>query len=217
MSRRRARVITKAELRRRSPFRRANKIVLIVCEGTKTEPEYFGDFRRHERVMGVTLKCVGMGEDPLRVVLEAEKLRGNRLAQARRGADIAFDEVWAVFDVDHHDPERLREAMREATQLEISTAISNPCFELWFVLHFHDLFAYVTRQDLVNRLRAVWPEYDKVLPYRLLHGRCGNACARAMGLDRAREGDNPSTGIWKLVRSLMGEGVGLGPGGRARA
>jgi hypothetical protein len=48
-------------LRRRTPFRRVLPRILIVCEGTKTEPGYFEDLRQlHRRVVELELSPGGV-------------------------------------------------------------------------------------------------------------------------------------------------------------
>ena len=70
-------------------------------------------------------------------------------SQPRRRADRDFDEIWCVFDTDAH--ENLPHAIEEARQSGIAVAVSNPCFELWLVLHVREQTAYIDRHD-VQRL-----------------------------------------------------------------
>jgi hypothetical protein len=50
------------------------------------------------------------------------------------------DEYWAVFDVDHHREEELTTAAALAERHGYQLAGSNPCFELWLLLHLTDDF-----------------------------------------------------------------------------
>jgi len=69
--------------------------VLIVCEGAKTEPNYFNEIRVLERLSSAHVKIIpsALGTDPLSVVNssieEFEKIH-------------AFDKVFVVFDRDDH-------------------------------------------------------------------------------------------------------------------
>ncbi|MNC80456.1 hypothetical protein D3C75_1332440 [compost metagenome] len=48
---------------------------LIVCEGKKTEPEYFNDLRNYERLASITVKVCGeCGSAPISVVEHALQL-----------------------------------------------------------------------------------------------------------------------------------------------
>ena len=60
-------------------------------------------------------------------------VRSNRPTK-RRAAD--YDEIWCVFDIDEHP--NVPQAVEEARQVGVEVAVSNPCFELWLVLHIRD-------------------------------------------------------------------------------
>jgi len=56
-------------LRRRQAMKKAPyDIVLIVCEGEKTEPNYFNELKKAFRLSNTNIKIVGRGADPLSVV-----------------------------------------------------------------------------------------------------------------------------------------------------
>ncbi len=82
---------------------------------------------------------------PLTLVQRArDHQRTNKRSGRRNGDD--FDEIWCVFVVDDHP--QLTQALTEARQSDIGIAISNPCFELWLVLHAHDQTAHVHRHEI---------------------------------------------------------------------
>ena len=64
----------------------------------------------------------------------------DRLKEHQDALDIrlAQDECWAVFDVDHHLAKELSGAAQIATSRGYRLAGSNPCFELWLLLHLTD-------------------------------------------------------------------------------
>jgi hypothetical protein len=114
----------------------AQEIVLIVCEGGKTEPEYFKMLcdQLHltaREIHKVTI--VGIGGAPLTVVNEAIKRRDMRLEQSRKKLALKYDHVWAVFDRNGHA--NVKEARNKAKDNHIGVAFSIPCFEFWFILH----------------------------------------------------------------------------------
>jgi len=55
---------------------------------------------------------------------------------------IDYDELWLVLDVDRWGEEKLAEICRLALQKYYQLAISNPCFELWLLLHHRSLDEY---------------------------------------------------------------------------
>ena len=100
---------------------------LIVCEGEKTEPNYFMHF--HQKVKNfVYVKCEGGGINTIQVVEKAINLRDN--------SELKYDKVWAVFDKDDFPSECFNAAIQKAKSNGIDCAWSNEAFELWYLLHF---------------------------------------------------------------------------------
>ena len=125
--------------RRPRPARRA---VLIVCEGRNTEPCYFRKLVATLRLSAtVAVEIYGAPgcTDPRGLVEFAMTKKREREHDARDDLTKAeFEDVWVVFDVEH--PENGRQAsIPSAVQLarshELSIAISNPSFEVWYILH----------------------------------------------------------------------------------
>ena len=109
----------------------------IFTEGAKTEVQYFGHwYQLYRESLLVVL-------DPFHGVPRSlvEKAATRRRLDRRQG-QIA-DEYWCVFDIDEH--RRVPEAIDMAQANEIRLAISNPCIELWFILHFRDQNAHIER------------------------------------------------------------------------
>jgi hypothetical protein len=57
-------------------------------------------------------------------------------ARRERNDLLAFEAVWCVCDVDQHAT--LAAAREMAAKEAVGMAVSNPCFELWCLLHFDD-------------------------------------------------------------------------------
>lgn len=114
--------------------------ILIVCEGSKTEPNYFRRFP----VTSLSVEVVGSGSETESVVSHAESLV--RRSQNR------YDQVWCVFDRDSFPPERFNRALERAVRRGFHVAWSNECFEIWYILHFCYLDAAVSRDTYNERL-----------------------------------------------------------------
>ena len=76
------------------------------------------------------------------------------------------DSVWCVFDVDNHSNTTLEKAVRYAENVKVNTVISNPCFELWYLLHY----IYTTRyfkdcDDVIRILNSYLSGYSKEKDY----------------------------------------------------
>lgn len=195
-------------LRRRGPRRLPKKRFLIVCEGKVTEPSYFDDLRIHLRSV-IDLKLEPAGQ-PKTIVERALVLRREAQSLARRSQDLnnRYDEVWCVFDVDEHP--RLAEAKQQALANGLDVAISNPCFELWALLHFQDQNAHIERERVQSLCRQYMAGYEKRLPFSVLAPRIEEAVDRALKLaawhqTRGTNGENPSTGVHILVERIKAE------------
>jgi hypothetical protein len=181
---------------------------LIVCEGEITEPCYFKELRH---LFKSPLELVVLpGGTPKTLVERAvqEKNSAEQDARRRKDENLKYDETWCVFDIDEHP--FLAEAQQQARDNNISTAISNPCFELWVVLHFQEQRAYIDRQAAQHLCRTHMPRYEKRLPCVELLSRYEDALRRAIELEqwhrsRGTAGTNPSTGVHKLTEKIKAQ------------
>ncbi len=194
-------------MKRRHPTREPKQRILVVCEGEKTEPCYLKDFQHHERNPLVHIEVADAHGVPLTVVEKAIELRRNAEAEAKAQHDVnlQFDSVWGIFDVDDHP--RVQEAKQMAKAAGIELAISNPCFELWALLHFQDQHAHVERDKVASVLKAHIPGYGKVLDFELMKDRYQEALRRARELDAeairySEPGRNPTTGMPRLTEMI---------------
>jgi hypothetical protein len=159
------------------PARAPKKVVLIVCEGEKTEQDYFQPFREKYRaeleIKTVAGKDKGhkIGTNPLNIVEFAKKehLAGEKAKKRanKKSADllddiVIYDSIWCVFDKDDHEQEVI-DAHREAEKHKIKIAFSNPAFEVWLLYHFQLQTAPLTKDELWKALKKYLPNYDKSL------------------------------------------------------
>lgn len=169
-------------LQRRGPSRQPKVRILVVCEGKKTEPLYLSRFQHHVRNPRVHVEPLGPAGVPLTVVQTAIERRKQAEDEAKRQRDeyLLWDQVWAVFDMDDHP--NVADARQLAMANDIRLAVSNPCFELWALLHFADQHAHIERGKLRAALQQHVPGYDKELPFAKLHAGYSEAvrpCSRA--------------------------------------
>ena len=111
---------------------------LIVCEGSKTEPNYFQGFRVPELVVDVK----SPGNSPRKLVNEALRLR-------EQGE---YDQVWCVFDRDDCDVGEFNSVIQRAESQGVHVAYSNQAFELWYLLHYHFYNTPMRRVDYADKL-----------------------------------------------------------------
>lgn len=201
---------------RRRPLRAPLRRILIVCEGRETERRYFEAFQHEVRNPRVHVEIARQTGVPKTVVKDAISLREQASEEARRQRDenLLWDEVWGVFDVDDHPG--LNDALELARQHCVQVAVSNPCFELWALLHFQEQHAHIDRHKLRAALQKHLHGYDKVLDFNKMHGGYVEAVERARNLAARskRDGEpmrNPNTGVGNLTESIRAGGR---PGGQ---
>jgi len=121
--------------------------------------------------------------------------------------------VWAVFDCDEHP--KISEAMELAAKHRVDVAFSNPCFELWPLLHLEDYGAQDGRQSLQSRLAQLMPSYkhdqEALVDFDQIKDEVMVAVERARKHVRARDLEacplgNPSTTVGELVLKIIQNG-----------
>ncbi len=181
---------------RKVDVREVKQRFLIVCEGKKTEPNYFREFRVPKDVMEIQ----GLGENPSKLVQSAKifKEQGEH------------DQVWCVFDRDSWTEEDFNNAIHSAESYDFKVAYSNEAFELWYVLHFDFLNSGISRKDYRVKLTSLLgKKYEKnsLTIYNDLIEKQIVAIKNAEKLLQQYEPqkpvtDNPSTTVHLLVQEL---------------
>lgn len=176
----------------------------MFTEGERTEDGYLVHWRRayRDRVL-VTIDAFHGA--PLSLVEHAVAAKRQEAREEHRGRGRAHDEVWCVFDRDQHP--NIPEALDRAAVNGVGAVLSNPCIELWFVLHFVDQTAHIERGEAQHLSRQLLNS-DKVLTGSALNAlaaRYDDAKQRARQLDAKHHNDgspprsNPSTNVWELI------------------
>lgn len=171
---------------------------LIVCEGEKTEPNYFRSFRVPRDVVEIDVQ--GLGENPSKLVNSAKELQDQE----------EYDQVWCVFDRDSWPSEDFNNAISNAENQGFSVAYSNEAFELWYVLHFEFLNTGIPRSDYCKKLSFLLNrKYEKNSEtiYDELFEKQSIAIRNATNLLKQYNfhfpgKDNPSTTVHLLVQEL---------------
>lgn len=212
---------------RKPPTRKSQDTVLIVCEGSVTEPTYFEDMILDLGLSGTDVKICGSecGTDPMSVV----KYAVQELKQSTRG----FDFVYCVIDKDSHDnfPEAIafERNFRSSKTKKLAIIWSDPCFEYWVMLHFgYSAKPYVKQgsssrctaciKDLgrMSDANATLGDYKKNKKgiYKLLKQRYQqaklNAEKRKTECD-AQDATNPSTLVHELCEKLISVSISSKP------
>lgn len=186
-------------LRRRPAHRDPLPPVLVVCGAMNTEPAYLKGLLASVDNRAVAVKIKICAQDPVSVVRHT-------VAERDKAGD-HYHQAWCVLDVDEFA--HLDEALRLAADEGVEVALSNPCFELWLLLHFRDHRAAVTGYAQAKKhLSDHHPNYSKAArEFDFGRYRVGwpEAVERARKL--AKKGEeakmNPSSSMWRLVQQIV--------------
>lgn len=184
---------------RRPASREPSLRLLLVCGADKTETAYFKGLRAYLNARSVNIKVLERPQAPDQVV---EYARDHCFRED-------FDETWCVVDVDHFEAQgaKVTAAYELASLAGIGLATSNPCFELWLLLHHTNCRSYCNScSDVEAKLRRFVPSYDKAqLKFRDHAAGVAEAVNRARELDPSgmRHKKNPSSSVWVLADRLL--------------
>ncbi len=210
--------------RKSAPRTMAPERHLVVCEGTRTEPIYFEDMRDslapefRDRVH-VVVKGTGLHTRDLLDYAVSE------CSRSRNG----YDHVWVAYDKDEFPADEFDEVARECSRIHLGDATfhamwSNPCFEVWLLLHFGYTTSEMFARRCIDRVgeecrRRLGVDYEKNRSiYAQIAPMMGGACEGSRRLIAWHEGQgkgspsamNPGTAVHEIVESLrqyLGDGM----------
>jgi hypothetical protein len=190
---------------------------LIVCEGEKTEPNYFKGFPKRIGKIVYDIQFDGGGISTLKVVEKAIELRDKSTQK--------YDRVWAVFDRDSFKASSFNSAILKAAANGIECAWSNQAFELWYLLHFHNRVTPMHRDEYkkaienainekIKNKKNLFKNAPDMFAILDKYGNQEQAIKWASDLKENFEGEdfanfNPSTQVFRLVEELIGKSLKL--------
>jgi hypothetical protein len=200
------------KLDRKQGSRPPYPLLLIVCEGEKTEPNYFEEIRQKWRIPALNWVIIPseLGTGPEKVVEYAE------LKARQEGR---WEEVYCVFDRDDHQHYanaiskaesingKTKTKGREGVAVTFMAIPSDPCFELWFLIHFQPITREEHRDEIQRLLKTRMPGYTKGCRgmFGLTLADFAKACEHAKLLRQRKQqtgNSNPSTDVDILVLRL---------------
>ena len=177
-----------ASKREPSPSLRMRKIALVICEG-ETEVCYINLLKSWYK-------------SPIRIIshIEGTKITPSQVEKRTKELKISqWDKVHTFLMYDM-DVQAINEKLRKC---KAEMLLSNPCFEIWLLLHAKDQKAAIDTDTLIKDLKKsapVWNNYSKSAftdtQKSFLNDNTDLAVARAKKL---REFQNPSTGIYIIT------------------
>ena len=183
-----------ASKREKTPSKQMRKIALVICEG-ETEVCYINLLKTWYK-------------SPIRIVshIEGTKITPSLVEKRTKELKISqWDKVHTFLMYDM-DVQAINEKLRKC---KAEMLLSNPCFEIWLLLHAKDQKAAIETDALIKELKKsapVWKNYSKSAftdtQKSFLNNNTDVAVARAKIL---QEFQNPSTGIYKLIEMLSSD------------
>ena len=195
---------------------RDDRIFVVATEDTHGPSSYFQNlpFPRVRVVVLETLADSGQGS-PMHVV---ERCKVHREAAQQRRELQPYDEFWIPIDTDHRFEGRhlsgSNGAIRQAQQARIRVAVSNPCFELWLLLHHEPVASGATFEGcggVEERLRSLLGSFNKasINPAHFPLAKVHDAIRNARNLEDASESAehrwprSVGTQIHRLLESIL--------------
>ena len=208
------------EARRQINTKPKRKRYLIVCEGEKTEPNYFESLK-HALPKGVLevvdFRIIGDGFNTESLVQQAIQIRTKWESESGR----TVDKLWVVFDKDSFLPDAFNNAIQLCENTpKTEAAWSNEAFEIWYLLHFEFYNSGIDRNTFKTRIQANFRNKglndfvytkNRTDMFNLLvqYGDRNLAIKYAKNLEKSYNGErdfanqNPCTTVYKLVAELF--------------
>lgn len=183
--------------------------LIIACEDSVSAPLYFlaifADLKKNHAIAASSLVIANHNHtDPCGVLQD--------LLNHPNYQD--FDHQWIVIDRDEertngggHSLENFNQARTSADSKNISVAYSNPCFEIWYLLHFEYRNTPIDRDELIEKLvrdiqyrKNELPGLNQEQQNTAINNaqKLSNSWKDIQGITRPAT-DNPSTTVHELV------------------
>ena len=142
---------------RRKPKQTKNAI-LVICEGrNKTELNYLEHFKKREMKYRPVFKpCEST--DVKSMVAKANYLREREGLSTEDG-----DKIYILVDLDLDPNKEAQIAELKAQHSDIYFITSNPCFEVWFILHYENCPVFKSSKDAKNYFKKYIKNYKEGL------------------------------------------------------
>lgn len=202
-----------------------SRLIIIAAEGEFTEKIYFEALRKHARNSRVHIKILERDEEN-RHNSSPEYVLGQLTQYKLENPIEQDDELWLVIDKDKWTAKSIRAvAQRCAQDSSYHLALSNPCFELWLILHIIDASLESDEEKvkmlknrkekknadpyLKRKLRALLGSYNESnYDADQLVLQVAEAITRAETLDKNKKARWPQglgTHVYKLAKSITNQ------------
>lgn len=189
----------RTKISRQNKNLKPKKAILIVCEGEKTEKNYFTRLKEFLNLTNIHIKS-GKHSAPKQIVKTAQENSS------------VYDAIYCVFDKDKHadfdkalqDIKRHNE--RKENECKLYEIVSAPCFEFWILLHFSYTNKDFKNCDEVRKhkdFKDNLPDYQKDYDFKELIEQYLQTAINNANKTNLQEKKAPYTQVVKLVESLQ--------------
>lgn len=185
------------------PKRQPARRILVVTEGTRTEPQYIEGLNRYLRSAGATavVRSEPVGKDPMKVVRKCIEIRDKAVSDKKE-----YDVCVCLVDVDRH--EALPAACQLAARESILVLVSNLKFEVWLRWHVEGKRSALSTSQLDELTANLGLITKKLLaptfPFDAVYKACETARQADPDLASGRTGPDPSSAMPILVDLMLG-------------
>jgi len=208
-------MVARAQQKKRQKVSRKRKnVILIGVEGkNKTEKQYFASLARDFGKDYSIHFAKGNYTDPngiLQMIIKGVEENDLNLTEG--------DMAYCVFDTDTDasKQEEIDKAVQNAKKKKIRPILSNPCFEVWFLQHFHSSTKqFRSNAEVLSELEKYIKGYAKnINVYDELRERMSQAINNAKILEQHHNEQgrkehhisrNPSTAVYEILEQLRSE------------
>ena len=201
---------TFSEKTRNKQKRKEKPMIIITAEGrNETESRYFSCFNTMDCPYIIKIHKAGHVTDPSKLAASIRKKWKEEGAHKQIG-----DRALVIVDLDNNE-NKAREIRRLKNKNDIEEYIvSNPSFEVWYLLHYeYSTRSYMNADAVIRELKKHYQGYEKTSDmFPLLKDKMDKAIGRAERLENYHNAEehqhpdvncNPYTDVHKLVKLLL--------------
>ena len=178
---------------------------LVVCEGEKTEPNYFkaavDEINKNiENEYKFKVNIVGLGKNTMFLVKSAEDIQN--AIDGYKSSVIPYGKIFVVFDKDSFDDTTFNKAIEMCYKNDYIPLWSNQAIEYWFLLHFNYIDVPMDRKVYAPKINEYfknaglnykYAKNDKDIYNKLIkYGSLKNALSNAKNIHSKHLSDKPS-------------------------
>ena len=190
--------------------RKEKPMIIITAEGrNETEAQYFDGFRTPDCPYIIKIHKAGHLTDPTKLAESIRKRWDKEEADVRTG-DMAF----VIVDLDNKESKAKEIQQLEAKSSVEKFIVSNPSFEVWYLLHYgFSTKSYINADAVIRELKKHYPGYEKTSDmYPMLKETIDEAIENAEKLEgyhkveehqHADVNCNPYTDVHRLVKLII--------------